>query len=158
MKEIREGISIVDNVIVTLTDIFTGKETIISTHNIELNYAFTAFSQWIAGINNVGYLPVYPPSKCSLGSGTGTPAKTDVALFTPIASSTVAMNGAIPNTPIAGTTTFLFQYPPGQVTTLVKEALMTDINGNPWFHTLFPSPFTPGSTQTISIQWQTTFS
>jgi hypothetical protein len=157
MRRIREGIGVIDNVIVTLTDINTGEEQVFSTHNIELNYALSALSQWMAGKNNVGFQPVYPPSTCSLGNGTGVPAKTDTALFAAIAGSTVSMSYASPDTPASGTTTFVFQYPPGQVTVLIKEALMKDVNGNGWFHTNFPSPFTPSSTQTITIQWQVTF-
>lgn len=158
MKRILEGIGVIDNVVVTLTDINTGEEQVVSSHNIELNYALSAFSQWISGKNNLGHQPVYPPSACSLGNGTGVPAKTDTSLFAAISGSTITMSYASPNTPANGTTTFVFQYPAGQVIVEVKEALMTDVNGNGWFHTNFPTPFTPTSTQTITVKWQVTFS
>ncbi|UOF90754.1 hypothetical protein LSG31_00280 [Fodinisporobacter ferrooxydans] len=157
-QKIRQGVHIMDNVTVTLTDINTGEEQSFSRHNIELNYALSALSQWIAGFNNSGYQPVYPPSKCSLGSGSGTPAKTDEALFAAISNGTANVNVANANSPSSGTTTFIFQFPAGQVTTQVTEALMTDVNGNPWFHVIFGSAFTPTSTQMITVKWEVTFS
>ncbi|WP_156157862.1 hypothetical protein [Gordoniibacillus kamchatkensis] len=156
-KKFREGVHILDNVTVTLTDTITGEKTVFSCHNIELNYTLSALSQWISGKNNVGYQPVFPPSRCSLGSGSGTPAKTDTSLFTPIPNSTISMSSATPDSPAVGTTTFIFQYPAGQVTTQVTEALMSDVNGNGWFHSKFASPFTPSASQTITVQWQITF-
>jgi hypothetical protein len=157
-RQMREGIHIIDNVTVTLRDIHSGLETVFSCHNTQLNYALSALSQWISGKNNAGYQPVYPPSKCSLGSGAGTPAKTDTALFTAITNGTVSMSSATPNSPASGTTTFIFQFPAGQVITNVTEALMTDVNGNGWYHTMFPVAFAPSPTQTITVSWQNTFS
>lgn len=159
LEEFRDEVILIrDNVTVILKDIHTGEEEIFTTHNTQLNYTLSALSKWIAGVNNVGYQPVYPPSKCSLGSGTGTPAKTDTALFTSITNGTISMSSATANSPSSGTTTFVFQFPAGQVTSTVTEAIMTDVNGNGWFHTNFPTPFTPSATQTITIQWQVTFS
>lgn len=157
MKVIREGTEIKDNVTVVLTDIYTGKQRFFSEHNMPLTYAFHAFSQWIAGKNNTGYQPIYSPSKCSLGSGSGTPAKGDSGLFTPIANGTESKSYANADDPTSGTTTFVFQFPAGQITTQVTESWMSDINGNGWFHTMFNTPFTPSSSENITVKWETTF-
>ncbi len=157
MQEIQEGMRIADNVLITLTDAVTGATRSFSSHNIALNYAFSAFAQWIAGVNNQGQNAVFAPSVVALGSGTGTPAVTDTGLFAAIAGATASLSYVQPNSPAAGTTTFVFQIAAGVVTVQVTEALMSDRNGSPWFHTNFPTPFTPAGTESVTIQWQTTF-
>lgn len=51
-------------------------------NNQQTNWATSAVAQWYAGVNNTGYNPVKPPNYMELGKGSGTPAKTDDALFT----------------------------------------------------------------------------
>lgn len=156
--QIRAGTKIVDNVTVMLIDEKTGKQRHFSSHNTPLNFAFSALSQWIGGKNNSGYQPILPPTKCQLGSGSGVPSPSDHGLFQPINGSTVNMSYAQVNTPTSGTTTFVFQIPAGTVTAQVTEALMKDAAGNPWYHAMFPTAFTPSSTENITVQWETTFS
>lgn len=50
--------------------------------NQQTDWAASAVAQWYAGVNNTGYNPVKPPNYMELGTGTGTPAHTDTALFT----------------------------------------------------------------------------
>ena len=157
MQEIQEGIKIVENVRITLTDVVTGATRSFLSHNIALNYSFSAFSQWIAGANNQGQNAVFAPSVVALGSGTGTPAVTDTGLFAAISGATASLSYVQANSPAAGTTTFVFQIAAGIVAVQVTEALMSDRNGSPWFHTMFSAAFTPAGTESITIQWQTTF-
>jgi len=156
--KVRSGTKITDNVIVTLTDSITGKERAFSSHNLALNYANSAFAQWIGGKNNLGYQPVSPPTQIQLGSGSGTPSVTDPGLFTPIAGTLFPFSYNQQNSPVSGTTTFIFQIPSGIVSTLVTEVLFRDTSANPWFHTMLPVPFTPLITENITIQWSITFS
>ncbi len=158
MREVREGIRIIDNVTVILTDECTGKQRIFRSHNASLNYALWAIAQWIGWKNNFGYQPVVPPSYVQLGSGSGTPGHADPGLFAPIAGAIGNMSYVEPNVPSNGTTTFVFQVPAGLATIQVTEALMLDSDGHGWYHTMFPVPFTPSATENITIQWETTFS
>lgn len=155
---IREGVHVRDNVRVVLTDIHTGRQTVISSHNISTNYEFSALSQWLAGKNNTGYQPLSPPTQIQLGSGAGTPAVTDTALFSPIANTITTMSNVTAGSPTAGTSTFTFQIAAGIVTVQVTEAGLRDVSGNLWSHTMFGIPFTPSSTQTVTIQWEKTYS
>ena len=52
--------------------------------NQQTNWSADAVAQWYAGVNNTGYNPVKPPNYMELGTGSGTPAKTDVSLFTAV--------------------------------------------------------------------------
>lgn len=59
----------------------------------------------------------------AVGSGSGTPAKSDTALFTELARQTVGAGAASPATPsIAGTAAWLFYFPPPAATWTVTEA------------------------------------
>lgn len=147
-----------DNVTVTLTDIHTGAKRTFSGHNTPLNYAFSAHAQWDAGVNNTGQNAVLPALVISLGSGSGTPSVNDTGLFAPIAGATASISYVTANSPSAGTTTKVWQIGAGIVSgATVTEALQSDANGNPWYHTMFSSSFTPSSSETITIQWEDTF-
>lgn len=152
-NRIYDGVRVIDNVAVRLVDIHTGVERLFSSHNISLNGEFSALSQWMAGVNNTGNNPVAPPTQIQLGSGSGTPAVTDTACFTPIAGTLTTMVAAQANTPSAGTTTFTFQIAAGVVTTEVTEAFLRNTSGLGFAHTMFGTAFTPTSTETINIQW-----
>lgn len=158
MKEVRENVHIIDNVTVTLTDIHTGDTRVFSTHNIPLNYQFSAISQWIAGVNNTGYNAVVPPSQIEYGSGSGTPSVTDTGPFTAITGSLTNLNYVQANTPQNGTTTFVFQTAAGVVTGTITEAFVRDTSGNGWGHAMFSAPFTPASTETITTKYESTYS
>jgi hypothetical protein len=153
---IRAGTKIIDNVSVELVDELTGEVRSFSSHNTPLSFAFSALSQWIGGKNNSGYQALLPPSQTQLGKGTGTPSVDDPGLFTPIPGVFEA-SYVQQNTP-SGTTTFVFQIPAGAVTEQITEALIRDSSVNPWFHTMFPEPFTPSLTENITLQWEVTFS
>lgn len=152
----REGVHIIDNVTVYLREP-TGEERSFSCHNIALNYGIGVFSRWIAGVNNTGQNAVLPPTKIALGSGSGTPAPTDTGLFTAISGAVASLAYATPNSPSNGTTTFVFQIGAGIVTVQVTEAFLSDITNGGFAHTMFGTPFTPSSTETITIQWEFTF-
>lgn len=154
----RENVKVIDNVKVTLTDTKTGKERTFTAHNIPLNYQFQALAKWIAGINNSGQNAVLPPTQIMYGSGTGTPVVSDTGPFTPIPGSLTNLSYAQANTPANGTTTLVFQTPAGIVTTQITEAFLRDVNGNGFGHLNFGSPFTPSPTETITTQWEQTFS
>ena len=141
---------------VTLTDIHTGAERSFSSHNIGLTYLFSAFSQWYAGKNNTGYQALSSPTQIEYGSGTGIPAETDTGLFTPITGSLTNISYATANYSATGTTLFVFNTPAGVVTTQVTEAILRDKSGNPWLHSMFEVPFTPSSTEIITMQWEST--
>lgn len=158
-KRIREGVSVIDNVYVTLTDILTGEETVVAqSHNTALNYALQSIARWIGGANNSGYQAVVPPTQIELGDGSGTPSPSDAGLFSPISGTIATYSYVQLDTPSAGTTTFVFQIAAGIVTGQVTESLMRDIDGNGWYHTMFPAPFTPSNTQNITVTWETTLS
>lgn len=157
-KFVRENVRVMDNVIVTLEDIHTGNKRIVTSHNASLNYSHSALAQWVGGINNTGYQAVVPPSQIELGSGSGTPSAGDVGLFSPYSATLTPLSYVTVNSPSQGTTTFVFQIPAGKVTTQVTEALMRDVNGNNWFHTMFGTAFTPTASENLTIQWQVTFS
>lgn len=154
---VREGTIVLDNVIVTLEDIYTGEKTILGGHNIALDHEFSAISQWMAGVNNTGYQPVPPPSQIILGSGTGTPSSGDTGPFSPIPASLTNLSYVNANTPSNGTTTFVFQIAAGVVTGEVTEAWLQDTVGNGFSHIMFPSPFTPSASQAITVQWEKTY-
>jgi len=156
--KVRSGTKITDNVIVTLTDSITGKERAFSAHNLALNYANSAFAQWIGGKNNLGYQPLSPPTQIELGYGEGVLDVSDPGLFISLQGTLFSFSYKQLNSPVLGTTTFIFQIPAGIVSTLVTEALFRDTSANPWFHTMFPVPFTPLITENITIQWSITFS
>ncbi|MCL6442476.1 MAG: hypothetical protein K6T83_03255 [Alicyclobacillus sp.] len=157
-KHILEGVTVLDNVTVILTDTVTGKTRSFSSHNTPLEHAFSVFSQWSAGVNNTGQNAVPGPTMIALGSGTGTPQTSDKSLFAPIPGATASLSYAQANTPSNGTTTYVFQIAAGVVTTEVTEAFLQDVNSIGFAHTMFGTPFTPTSTETITIQWQLTFS
>ena len=143
-----------DNVFVYLTDIHTGEVTEIeSSHNIALTYMLTILPRWLAGVNNTGYNATEPPTQIELGSGAGTPQVTDTGLFTPIPAYLTSLSYVQMDTPSAGSITLVFQIPAGVVSGQVTEALLRDTSANPWSHTMFPAPFTPVSTQTITVKW-----
>lgn len=50
--------------------------------NQQTNWSASSVAQWYAGVNNTGYNPIKTPNYMELGTGSGTPAKTDVSLFT----------------------------------------------------------------------------
>ena len=154
---IREGMSVIDNVTAILTDTRTGVTRTFTGHNTPLNYAFSAHAQWDAGVNNTGQNAVPTALILSLGSGSGTPSVNDTGLFAPISGATANISYVTANAPSVGTTTKVWQIGAGIVTQTVTEALQTDVNGNAWYHTMFSSPFTPSSTETITIQWEDTF-
>lgn len=156
-QPVREGVSILDNVTVILTDTVTGATRTISAHNTPLNGAFSLYSQWDSGTNNTGQNALTTGTIISLGSGTGTPAVTDTGLFSPIAGATASISYAQANQPSNGTTTKVWQIGAGKVTTQVTEALMSNSLGTALYHTMFSAAFTPASTETITIQWETTF-
>jgi len=158
MQSIRENVHVLDNVNVMLTDIHTGAQRSFSAHNIPLNYQFQALSRWIAGVNNTGQNAVLPPSQIVYGSGSGTPEVIDPGPFTAIAGSATKLSYATANSPSNGTTTLVFQTPAGVVTTQVTEAFLEDANSNGWAHLMFGAPFTPSSTETITTQWELTYS
>lgn len=45
------------------------------------NYAAQCIAAWLTGSNNTGYNPVKFPNYTELGTGSGTPAATDITLF-----------------------------------------------------------------------------
>lgn len=154
----RENVHVIDNVTVTLTDIYTGKTRTFAAHNIALNYQFEALSQWIAGVNNTGQNAVLAPTQIEYGSGAGTPAVTDTGPFTPISGSLTNLSYANANNPQNGTTTLVFQTPAGVITSTITEAFLRDTSANGWAHTMFGSSFTPSSTETITTKWELTYS
>ncbi len=155
---VRENAKVRDNVKVILTDIHTGERQIVTSHNIANNHAFSAFASWIGGVNNTGYNPVSPPTQIQLGSGTGTPAISDTGLFATITGTLTTLSYVQTNAPTSGTTTFVFQIAAGVVTTQVTEAILRDTSGNIFAHTMFSTPFTPSSSQNVTIQWEYSFS
>ncbi|WP_304459094.1 hypothetical protein [Alicyclobacillus sendaiensis] len=157
-KETRETVKIKDNVTVTLTDVVTGKTRTFSAHNVALNWHFEVLSMWIAGVNNTGYNAVPPPSQIQYGNGTGTPSPTDTGCFSPIPNSITNLSYAQPNTPQNGTTTLVFQTPPGVITTTITEAFLRDTSGRGFAHTMFGAPFTPTSNEMITTKWEITYS
>ncbi len=148
----------IDNVRTILTDTKTGKIRSFSSHNISLTYLFSAFSQWMTGKNNTGYQALSPPTQIEYGSGTGTPAETDTGLFTPITGSLANLSYATANYSVTGTSLFVFNTPAGVITTEVTEALLRDISGHAWLHTMFGVPFTPSLTEIITTLWEHTVS
>lgn len=154
----RENVHVIDNVKVILTDIKTGKKREFKAHNIPLNYQFETLSKWISGVNNKGQNAVSPPTQIQYGSGSGTPAVTDQGPFTLINGSLTDLSYATPNSPANGTTTLVFQTAAGVITSQITEAFLRDTSGNGWAHTMFGTPFTPSSTETITTQWEQTFS
>lgn len=159
MKPIRENTHIVENVTTTLTDAITGATRSFTTHNIPCNGQFSALAQWVSGlVANIGYNNVPPPSQIEYGSGTGTPQSSDTGPFTPISGSLTNLSYAQANTPQAGTTTLVFQTAAGVVTTQITEAFLRDSSGRAWGHLLYGAPFTPSSTETITTQWELTYS
>lgn len=157
-KRVRENTKVRDNVHVVLTDIVTGKTQRITAHNIPLNHSFAVFASWYAGVNNTGQNAILPPSQIELDAGSGTVASTDTGPFVPIPNTLTSISYVQANSPVSGTTTLVFQIAAGTVTTEVTGAFLRDISGNGFAHTLFATPFTPSSTQNITIVWENTFS
>jgi len=156
---IRENVLIVENVRTVLTDEVTGRTREFKGHNIPCNGQFSVLSQWVSGlVANIGYNDVPPPTEIEYGSGTGTPAVTDIGPFTPISGSLTSLSYALANTPQAGTTTLVFQTAAGVVTTQITEAFLRDSSGRAWGHLMYGAPFTPGSTETITTVWEETYS
>lgn len=141
-----------------LTDIHTGKSRSFETKNIACNGQLSAISQWVAGVaSNIGYNAVSPPTQIEYGNGSGTPAITDTGCFSLISGSLTNLSYAQANTPQLGTTTLVFQTAAGVINTQITEAFLRDTGNNPWAHTLFGSPFTPSSSETITTEWQLTY-
>ena len=117
--------------------------------NIETNYLGNSVAAWLAGRNNTGYNPLSPPTMIELGTGTGTPAVTDTALFTPAASTLIQCS--LVNVSAASTTQFIAQYfgttnNAGTYT----EAGIFDTAGNLWAHTLISISISNGNTTTVT--------
>ncbi len=156
-KKVKDKIKAVGRVTTTLTNVLTGETRVKKSHNIPLNYQFSALSRWMAGENNEGYNAIPPPSQIEYGSGSGTPAVTDTGPFTPISGSLTNLSYVQANTPASGTTTFTFQTPAGVITTQVTEAFLRDTSGNGFAHTMYGAPFTPSSSENVTTQWQITY-
>lgn len=146
------GVKIEDNVTAILTDSSTGEVRKFTTHNTPLDYMFQALASAITGEQFL------PPSQAQLGSGQGTPSTGDSGLFSAIEGSKVSISYSLPNSPVLGTATLVFQIGSGIVTTEVTEALLMDSMSRPLFHTMFPVPFTPSAVETITFEWTITFS
>ena len=157
-KEARETVKIKDNVTVALTDVVTGVTRTFSSHNTALDWHFQVLSMWLAGVNNTGYNAVPAPSQIQYDSGSGTPSVSDTGCFSPIPNSITNLSYAQANTPQNGTTTLIFQTPPGVITTTVTGALLRDTSGRAFAHTMFGAPFTPTSNEMITTKWEITYS
>lgn len=95
----------------------------------------SALVSWLAGQNNTGYNPPYPPpSYMEMGTGTGTPAPTDTALYAPI-PATFQQCSAI--TVVAGTPNlaqFVTVYGPSAPAFTATEAGLFDLNSAMFAH------------------------
>lgn len=156
---IRENTLIVDNVTSVLRDIITGRERRFRAHNIPCNGQFSALSKWVSGlVSNIGYNNVPIPSQIEYGNGSGTPTVTDAGCFSLISGSLTDLSYAQANTPQLGTTTLVFQTAAGVITTEITEAFLRDTGNGAWGHLMYSAAFEPSSTETITTQWELTYS
>ncbi len=120
--------------------------------NQETNWAASAVAQWLAGINNTGYNPVKFPNYMELGTGTGTPAKTDVSLFAAIPATNQKCSSLSAN---ANVTTFVSQYygVSANVGTYTEVGLM-DSDGHLFGHLMAAISIQLGLSTTVT--WQLT--
>lgn len=122
------------------------------TPNTTTNYGAYAISQWLAGVNNTGYQPVLPPFYVELGTGTGTTQVTDTGLFTPVLVTLTTCATAIPAVGPPPTITIVCNFVGTAITAgTYTEAILTDLSGNVFAHTLKAITITTGLTTTL--QW-----
>ncbi len=145
----ERGVTIRDNVTVTVTDAITGQ--ILSTttsHNEPLAYAFNTLSQWFSGTNNTGYNALVPPTQIQLGNGTG-------STFTPVSGTLkdISYNNFVGG----GQSQVVVQYTSTDPSGTFTQAQFRDTNGNAWFLDIFSADVTKTDTQNLTLQWDVTF-
>lgn len=96
------------------------------------NYARTAIAKWLTGTSNIpGTGAVVPPSSIQLGTGTGILQSSDIALWTPAASTSKSCSlYTVSGYGIQFATSYTATDPNGNYT----EAGLFDTVGNIWVH------------------------
>lgn len=124
--------------------------------NIATNALLNRISQWISGVNNTGQNPAATPSKFQLGTGTGTPAKTDQALFTPVAASIINISAISSNS--SQQTIISINYPQNTITGTFTEGGLLDLNSVLLTHVLLTPSIAIGVNETVTLIYTITLS
>lgn len=135
---------------IVVTDHSTGDVKEYEYKNKITNALLARIAQWMAGVNNTGQNPAYVPSKFQLGTGTGTPASTDTALFTPSAGSLV---NAATVTYSSNTTTLTINYAQNFITGTFTEAGLLDVNSVLLTHVTLTPSLQIVANQSVSITY-----
>lgn len=104
----------------------TGEITETVYRNIVTNSLLGRIAQWMSGVNNTGYNPAKTPTKFEMGTGTGTVAKTDSSLFTPVSGSQI---GVATRSASGNVSTITISYPQNYVTGTFTEGALLDDDG-----------------------------
>jgi len=121
--------------------------------NVTTNGLAAAVAAWLANTPNRGQDPVRTPQYVMLGTGTGTPAVTDTALFAPVAATFVPVTvQRVASTPTV--TEWVAVWGPTYGPVTATEVGLFTITETLMAHVLLDMGLTPGTT--TSLQWQIT--
>ncbi len=146
------GMFIEDNVTVTVRDA-RGRFVLRRTfHNTLTNYARATVAKWLVAVaTNIGQGALLPPDRIALGTGTGTPAQTDTALWLETAS-TRKVNSS--RQVVSGYyAQYLTQYQTTDPAGTFTESGLFDAAGNLWAHVSLGN-VSKSATQVLTIQWK----
>lgn len=119
--------------------------------NTLTNFLRATVAAWLTGRNNTGQAPLGPPDRIALGTGVGTPAPTDIGLWTETAGTrkACAYVQVYQGYYAQYTTQYLSTDPAGTFT----EAGLFDADGNLWAHVSLGSVSRAGN-ETLTVQWK----
>ena len=120
--------------------------------NTICNPAANAIAAWLTGTGNIGYQPVPFPSYAELGTGSGTTAPTDTALFQPVASTNVKAQILGPNATTPSTAQWIFVWGPQYGPLNATEIGLFDGNGLMFAH-IAGLTIDLATTTSTSLQW-----
>lgn len=125
--------------------------------NTVTNAALAALVQWLTGTGNIGYAAAPYPNYVELGTGSGTPAPTDTALFAPVAATNTQVAILQPSASNPAQAEWIVAFPSSVPTGTYTEAGLFTTNGTLFAHVAGLTIDLSAST-TTSLQWVWTLS
>lgn len=157
MNKIREAFGIAGKIRIITRRVHDGTMVYDSgwQKNIVTNYALDSMALWLTGTNNVGYNAVTFPAYMELGTGSGTVASTDTALFDPVATTLAQVSQMNPVDGAANEAVWFGVWGPSYGPLSATEIGLFDGDQNLWAHVAGVT-IDLATTTTTTIQWMWT--